>query len=215
MFLPNKYTKWYQELMAKRRADPAPKGESERHHEVPRSFDGPNTKDNIVRLTIREHVIAHAMLVRMTSGPNHFKMARALGRMLSGRQGSLYTPRSSVFAASLRKASRAKMSDEQKARVSAAHKGKVISEKQKLKLSAALKGKKQKQPTWTEERKRARSEAMSGVPQGPHSEETRRKIGDTHRGKVISDEQKLKLSIAQSAAMKKRWAEKKARASAV
>ena len=201
--------------MAKRRTDPAPKGESERHHEVPRSFGGPNTKDNIVRLTVREHVVAHAMLVRMTSGPNHFKMAKALGRMLSSRQGSAYTPRSSIFAAHLRQATRWKMSDEQKAQVSAFHRGKTISDEQKEKISRALKGKKQSHGPWSEERKRARSEAMSGVPQGPHSEETRRKIGDAHRGKVISDEQKLKLSIAQSAAMKKRWAEKKARASAV
>lgn len=201
--------------MAKRRASPALKGESERHHEIPRSFGGPNTKDNIVRLTVREHVIAHAMLVRMATGPNHFKMAKALGRMLSSRQGTVYVPRSSIFAAQLRQASRWKMSDAQKAQVSAFHSGKTISDEQKEKISRALKGKKQSHGPWSEERKRARSETMSGVSQGPHSEETRRKIGDAHRGKVISDEQKLKLSIAQSAAMKKRWAEKKARASAM
>jgi len=201
--------------MAKRREDPANKGESERHHEIPKSFGGANSKDNIVRLTIREHVIAHAMLVRMTVGPNKHKMAKALGRMLSSRQGTAYKPRSSVFAAQLRVASRWKMSDAQRAQVSAAHKGKVTSGEQKRKLSEALKGRKQNHPAWSEERKKNRSLAMTGKPQRPCSEETRRKIGAAHRGKIISDEQKRKLSEATSAAMKKRWAEKKARASAM
>lgn len=196
--------------MEKRTLDPAPRGESEQHHKIPRSFGGPNTKDNIVRLTIREHIIAHAMLVRMTSGPEKHKMAKALGRMLSSRQGALYKPRSSVFAAQLRMAARWKMSDEQKAKVSERHKGKVISDEQKLKLSISLKGKSQNQPEWSEGRKQARSLQMTGKPQGPHSEETKKKIGDAHRGKVISDEQKLKLSESVSAGMKKSWAERKA-----
>lgn len=197
-------------LMNKRRTDPAPKGASERHHIVPRSFGGANTKDNIVRLTIREHVIAHALLVRMTTGPSHFKMAKALGRMLSSRQGEAYRPRSSIFAAQLRAAARWQMSEEQKAKVSEVHRGKKISVEQRQKLSIALRGKKQAQPAWSPERKARRAAAMLGKPQGPHSEETRRKIGDAHRGKKISDEQRRKLSEAQSAVMKKRWAEKKA-----
>lgn len=211
MFLPNKYTKWYHALMARRRVNPALKGVSERHHEIPKSFGGPNTKDNIVRLTIREHVIAHAMLVRMTFGPNRHKMAKALGRMLSSRQGSAYKPRSSILAEQMKLASRWKMSDEQKAQVSARHRGKKISDEQKLKLSEALKGRKQNHSAWSDERKTARSKAMSGKPQGPHSEETKRKIGDAHRGKKISDEQKALLSAASSAAMKRVWAERKAR----
>lgn len=193
--------------MFKRRNNPAPDGISERHHVIPKSFGTGNNE--IVRLTIREHIIAHAMLVRMTVGPNHFKMKRALGRMLSSRQGESYKPRSSIFAERLRIAARCPLTDEQKARVSAVHKGKKISEEQKLKLSIALKGNRNQRP-WSDDRKAAKSTGMLGVPQGPHSEETKRKIGDAHRGKVISEEQKLKLSIAQSAVMKKRWAERKA-----
>lgn len=241
-------------LMVKRRADPAPKGVSERHHEIPRSMGGSNRKDNIVRLTVREHLIAHAMLVRMTFGPALYKMKKALGRMLSSRQSKVYLPRSSILFQQLRLASRApmseetraklsasrrellksgeiqkkisaalkgkspgnvgkRMSEEQKRKVSAAHRGKKISDEQKAKLSAALKGKKQSHAPWTEERKLGRSAAMLGKPQGPHSEETKRKIGDAHRGKRISDEQKAKLSAASSANMKRVWAERKARSS--
>lgn len=38
---------------------------SERHHVVPRCMGGSNGKDNIVRLTAREHFIAHKLLVRI------------------------------------------------------------------------------------------------------------------------------------------------------
>lgn len=252
MFLNNKYTQWYYGLMAKRRREPATKEICERHHEIPRSMGGSNCKDNIVTLTAREHFIAHAMLVRMTTGPALYKMKKALGRMLWSQQSKLYLPRSSILFQQLKSAARSPMpeevkakisvsrrealksgeiqkkisealkgrpsgnmgkplSEQHKAKVSAKHKGKKISDEQKQKLSEALKGKKQQHRPWSEARKRAKSEAMLGKPQQPHSEETKRKIGDAHRGKKISDEQKAKLSAASSAAMKKIWAERKAR----
>lgn len=266
MFLSNKYTKWYYALMAKRRAVPA-EGYSELHHEIPKSLGGSNEPSNLVRLSAREHFIAHAMLVRMTTGMPRGRMGLALKRMFTACNGRWsivkYVPMAAAVFAHLRESaniavrenpvrrgkqkpmsqetkakisvSRKKlmesgevqkkisaaltgkpgkghpMSTAQKAMVSAVHKGKKISKDQKKKLSDALLGKPQIHSEWSEARKAARSKAMSGVPQGPHSAETKKKIGDAHRGKTISDEQKLKLSVAQSAVMKKRWAEKRAR----
>lgn len=38
---------------------------TEKHHIVPRSLGGKNTKDNLVRLTAREHFVCHWLLVKM------------------------------------------------------------------------------------------------------------------------------------------------------
>jgi hypothetical protein len=234
--------------MQKRQINPAI-GLTERHHIIPKSMGGSNERLNIAVLTIREHLIAHAFLTRITSGIDNIRMSKALSRMLNGRQITVYKPKSSILFEQLRIRARCPMSSETKAKlsltrqrilrdgeiqkkisdalkgrtfpkppmseeqkrmVSAAHKGKVISEEQKKKLSIALKGKKQNQPKWSEARKIEKSKQMFGLSRAEHSEETKKKIGAAHKGKVISEEQKKKLSIAQSAAMKKRWAEKKA-----
>lgn len=56
-------------------------GYTEKHYIVPRCLGGPDTKDNIVRLTGREHVMAHKLLVRMY--PGNLKLWTAV--MLMGR----------------------------------------------------------------------------------------------------------------------------------
>lgn len=55
----------YERLMvvARRRATPA--GYTERHHIIPRSFGGSNARANIVRLTAREHFVAHRLLAKL------------------------------------------------------------------------------------------------------------------------------------------------------
>lgn len=52
-------------------------GYTERHHIVPRSLGGRDTKDNIVTLTAREHFICHMCLARFTEGKNRAKMITA------------------------------------------------------------------------------------------------------------------------------------------
>jgi hypothetical protein len=53
----------------------------ERHHIVPRSLGGTNSKDNLVFLTAREHFIAHWLLFKFKNGEDKSKMARAWFRM--------------------------------------------------------------------------------------------------------------------------------------
>lgn len=48
----------------------------ERHHIVPRSFGGKNNKDNLTNLTLREHYMAHLLLVAIY--PKSPKMKKAL-----------------------------------------------------------------------------------------------------------------------------------------
>lgn len=52
-------------------------GYVERHHIIPRSLGGNNSKENIVRLTAKEHLVCHICLARIYGG----KMWAALNRM--------------------------------------------------------------------------------------------------------------------------------------
>lgn len=79
------YQKIYDNLMKKRLENP-PTEKFERHHIVPRSLGGSN--NNIVKLTYREHYIAHLLLCRIHRGTrNYFPMLRALNMMRMGREG--------------------------------------------------------------------------------------------------------------------------------
>lgn len=61
-------------------------GYSERHHIIPKSFGGLNVKENIVKLTHREHFIAHLLLYKMEQCKfNKFKMLKAC-IMMSGKE---------------------------------------------------------------------------------------------------------------------------------
>ena len=81
------YQKIYDNLMKKRLENP-PTGKFERHHIVPKSLGGPDTKDNLVKLTLREHYIAHLLLCRIHRGTrNYYSMVRAFHMMKAGRDG--------------------------------------------------------------------------------------------------------------------------------
>lgn len=68
----------------------------ELHHVVPRSMGGSDDHGNLVKLTPREHLIAHILLEKFTrGGSNHIKMLKALNFMVNNnkypiRNGSDY-----------------------------------------------------------------------------------------------------------------------------
>ena len=64
----NRYRRWYDALMAKARARNSLNGYSERHHIKPKSLGGSDVRSNIVRLTYREHYLAHWMLTKLKRG---------------------------------------------------------------------------------------------------------------------------------------------------
>jgi len=53
----------------------------ETHHILPKSLGGPNTKDNLIKLTLREHFIAHLLLTKMYQGVAKRKMYFAFYRL--------------------------------------------------------------------------------------------------------------------------------------
>jgi hypothetical protein len=86
IFIDNKYTRTYNQLVAKRQQTPAT-GYIEKHHIIPRSMGGSNNPTNLVAFTAREHYIAHLLLTKMTTGPERSKMFKA-ALMMANRKVS-------------------------------------------------------------------------------------------------------------------------------
>lgn len=77
------YRKVYDSLIQKRKVTPPPVGYAEEHHIIPRSLGGNDSKDNLVKLTAREHFICHFLLVKLYSKGSFewYKMIRAFMMM--------------------------------------------------------------------------------------------------------------------------------------
>ena len=83
VYLQNKYTRWYNNIIDRARSRHTT-GYTERHHIIPRSLGGTNGRDNIVAVTAREHFICHLLLTRMTTGPSRNKMISAVFYLTGG-----------------------------------------------------------------------------------------------------------------------------------
>lgn len=80
MYLINKYAKWYYNIIQNSRSRVLI-GYTEKHHIIPKSLGGDNSKNNLAVLTPREHFICHLLLTKMTDGVNKQKMIFGLWRM--------------------------------------------------------------------------------------------------------------------------------------
>lgn len=79
MFMKNKYEQFYFRLINSRKIKPHSKTVfTERHHIIPRCMGGSNDNSNIVRLTPREHFIAHCLLVKFVDAQYRYKMLEAV-----------------------------------------------------------------------------------------------------------------------------------------
>lgn len=81
MFIDNKYTKWYNSIIAHARLRPATSDYVEKHHIIPTCLGGTNKKENIIPLSPREHFICHLLLTKMTTGQARYKMGFALSML--------------------------------------------------------------------------------------------------------------------------------------
>ena len=98
MYLTNKYTRWYYNII--RRAQTRSSSDyTEKHHIVPRSLGGGNAKDNLVALTAREHFVCHLLLTKMTLGNDLFKMKHALSMIMNAKNigNGRYVPASRIY----------------------------------------------------------------------------------------------------------------------
>lgn len=186
MFLDNKYTRIYYQIVERAKNRNLEKGEyKETHHILPKSMGGSNAKSNLVNLTAREHFICHWLLTKMTTDVHYMKMCFALSRMkhsnnLHQRYDSKITARVYERLRLINSEHRSKLftgrklSEEHKSKISKSHMGKIghpISPETKEKLRIANTGR---------------------VP----SEETRKKISSAQKGKKIVGNHLENLRIA-------------------
>ena len=150
MYLPNKYTKWYNSIIesAKNRVL---EGYKERHHIIPISLGGPDIDSNIAELTAREHFVCHLLLTKMTKGNDKYKMNFALSMMMKVQnigEGRYAPPTSRLYeyAKKIFKESLAKFWTEENRSI---HAQKISKSTKGRKLSEEIKEKYRKK-TWTE-----------------------------------------------------------------
>ena len=81
----NKFSRWYNQLCEARKISQSA-SITESHHIVPRFAGGLNEPANLVRLTPREHFIAHRLLARFVILPAHIRAANCSIVIFSGKR---------------------------------------------------------------------------------------------------------------------------------
>lgn len=99
IFIDNKYTRIYYAIIEQARTRSTPETYTEKHHIVPRSLGGGESKSNLAVLTAREHFICHWLLIKMTEGKAKRSMSHALRMMLAKniRTDGRYIPKSKLY----------------------------------------------------------------------------------------------------------------------
>ena len=167
MFLPNKYTKWYFSIIenAKHREV---SGYIERHHIIPRSLGGSNSKNNLISLSAKEHFVCHVLLTKMldehTSEYKKMLHAIMLFKGMNNEQpryinSRLYESLKKDYAIIRSKARKGvSLSEEHKLKISSSMKGHKVSDEAKLIISEKAKTRKRK--PFSDEYKKRLSEIM-------------------------------------------------------
>jgi hypothetical protein len=190
------YLKVYCNLIRKAENRILPDGYTEKHHTFPKSIFGNNNR--IVILTLREHYIAHCLLVKAfakrygVDNTNTKKMINALWCMSNKNKYS-----NSHIYESLRKQvvelytgeNNPAKRPEIREKISKANTGRVHTEETRNNMSKAKKGKRGT-PKSEETREKIRK-ALTGK---TVSEEVRKKLSEINKGKKLSQEIKNKIS---------------------
>ena len=197
--LQNKYTRCYEQIIERAQLRTLPANTYvERHHVIPRSIGGDNSKSNLAVLTAREHFICHWLLIKMLSpGIERSKMFRALSLMKAKTKDQhRYT---SPITSRVYEKIKPEVSKHQTVLMT----GRVPTESHRKKMSLALKGRKQ-----SEEHRKNSSLARKGKPGHKWTEEQREKFlkrvaeqGGAMLGKKHSEEARKKMSKAQKERM--------------
>lgn len=179
--IENKYSKWYNQLITRAQNRTLPKElYKERHHVIPRSIGGNNSKENIVNLTAREHFICHWLLVKMTTGNVRVKMVYAFRLMRAEqknqqRYNTNFTSRvyeyykNEFIEAHIKRATGRKYTEEQKRKMSIAQKKsyqETWTEEMKARRNAAV-AEANRRRVYTDEMRENRSKGLKGIKRSP------------------------------------------------
>jgi hypothetical protein len=163
-FIDNKYTRWYFKIIN----NPDTSGLCEKHHIIPKSLGG----TEVVRLSLRQHFVAHLILTKMVDGAARSKMLFALRCMMNfDRLDRRYCPSSRTFEMLKRQIREAEISEEHRHNIRIGQLGKKLSDHHRAAISQGLIGR-------------------------VHSEETRNKISLSNKGLKRSKETRAKISSA-------------------
>jgi hypothetical protein len=202
IFLDNKYTNWYFNIVANAKQTAA---YTEKHHIVPRSLGGSNDKSNIIKLSAREHFICHWLLSKMCAGNERNKMVYALFMMKkeSKQHQRYFTPITSRVFEKYKSCLRHSDETKQKMRkpksqvhcnnISKARQGIAFSDQQIHNMSIAHKG------IVTYKRTDKHREITRNIHKNKVvSEESRKKMSESHIGKSPGNKG-VQLSVEQKA----------------
>ena len=181
-------------------------GYTERHHILPKSMGGSDDASNLVKLTAREHYVAHWLLWRIHRNKQMCNAFMFMSNAISRNKNAYYSSRGyqaaknamsetrkgqpswnkgkkhSLETRKIIKEKRALQkichSEETRQKISESHKGKKLSDETRQKISEVQKGRSLK-----EETKRKVSLALKGKPKPPRSKEHIEKIAAAHRGR--------------------------------
>lgn len=186
MFKENKYTKWYYSVINHRTINPHDRNSyTERHHIIPKSFGGSNKKENLVRLSAREHFLVHWLLTKMCETKDHeIKMKHALLRLMSAAE-TLELHKWSKWQYEIAKNKKSAALKEARKNGKDPRLGKKHSLEAKEKMRNAKLGVKRD------------SSKIGYLKERRHSEETKQKISKSLTGRVFSEESRKKSSKTQ------------------
>lgn len=178
----DKYTRWYNQITDRARgrviAD-----YTESHHIIPESLGGPDTPDNLVDLTAREHFICHWLLVKMTTGEDHWKMVNALRMMKAEKPGQkrYHTKITARVYESLKKEYSVLQSERKRGENNPMYGDKFYrSEEGKQRQREAILG--DNNGSKKEEARKKITESKLGKKRAPFTEEWRAKMSESKRG---------------------------------
>ena len=220
MFIENKYTTWYNNIINSAKVRKVPNGYVEYHHIIPRSIGGLDNPDNLVALTAREHFICHCLLVRMVSDVEYrrkmiyaaWQLSRSpskKGLVITGRVYEQLKQQLSILYTGRK---RKPFSEETKANMRASAKTRKKVEMTDKRLSnireAAARRRgiplsdshKQKISEsirgreFTDSHKQNIRDSKTGVKRAEFSESWRRNLSESAKGRIVSDATSKKLS---------------------
>lgn len=192
-------------------------GYVEKHHILPRCLGGVDNAENLVDLYPEEHYLAHLLLCKIY--PGNQKLLYAAMNMTTGsmvnsgkRNNKVYGWLRRQYAESMsgdnnpsrrdpslqkdaaKKRLGQKRSEETKARMSAAQKGRIFSEETKVKMAESAKN---RPPISNETREKLKNRIPNkGMLGKSMSDDTRAKMSASQQGKKMSNEAREKMKIA-------------------
>lgn len=155
------------------------------HHIIPKSEGGDNSNENLVRLSAREHYIAHLLLAKIYKDRNMYCAINMMRRV-----SDKFHSNSHLYSKMKEKYSKI-VSEKMKGIVR--RRGYHLSDEVKQKISEANKGK-----VRTLEMRKRQSDRQKGKPSSRkgfhHSDEMKIKLSIARKGKKLSDETRRKMS---------------------